>query len=192
MKKLIIYFIFIMLLAVQLFGLTGKQIIEKTGVKGGVIVHLDCNDAKLTLELRVNDRYLVQGLDTDPKDVEKARRNIMAKGVYGKVTASVFDEKKLPYADNFVNLVVAESPGKVPQKEIMRVLAPGGIAYITSLGISYDRDALRYILYSFLQGDKAFGPEGFIKSKVRLIGTYQVSGSIDNSPVELQNIMPGH
>ena len=40
----------------------------------------------------------------------------------------------LPYADNLVNLLVAEELGGVPMKECLRVLAPNGVACIKSGG----------------------------------------------------------
>ena len=36
----------------------------------------------------------------------------------------------MPYIDNLVNLVVAEDLGKISMDEVMRVLAPNGVAYI--------------------------------------------------------------
>jgi outer membrane protein assembly factor BamB len=75
----------------------------------------------------------VQTLDTDPQRVASARRQLEAAGVYGKVTVERFDGKRLPYADNLVNLIVlhdgdADRAGvEVPREEIMRVLAPGGV-----------------------------------------------------------------
>jgi outer membrane protein assembly factor BamB len=107
-----------------------KQILEITGVKGGLIVHIGCGDGKLTAALRANDSYIVQGLDTDVGKVEKARRTILSRGLYGKVTVREFDGKNLPYIDNLVNLVVATEKCKVSEDEILRVLAPRGIAYI--------------------------------------------------------------
>ena len=52
---------------------------------------------------------------------------MLAAGVAGQVTAAQFDGTHLPYADNLVNLVVDSTGGKVPQAEIMRILAPGGV-----------------------------------------------------------------
>ena len=34
-------------------------VVEDSGVKGGLVVHLGCGDGKLTAALRVNDSYLV-------------------------------------------------------------------------------------------------------------------------------------
>mgnify|MGYP001054875620 CR=1 FL=1 len=46
-----------------------NRILGMTGVQGGMIVHLGCGDGTLTADLRASDRYLVQGLDTDPARV---------------------------------------------------------------------------------------------------------------------------
>ena len=107
-----------------------RQILDDTGVKGGFIVHIGCGDGKLTAALRANDSYIVQGLDTDVENIEKAKKTIMSKGLYGKVTAREFDGKDLPFIDNLVNLVVATGKCKVSEKEVFRILAPRGVAYI--------------------------------------------------------------
>ncbi len=91
-----------------------KQILDATDVKGGLIVHIGCGDGKLTAALRASDSYLVHGLDTEAKNVEKARENIRSLGIYGPVTIEHLNGKRLPYVDNLVNLVVAEDLGYVP------------------------------------------------------------------------------
>ena len=105
-----------------------KQILQAAGVKGGLVVHLGCGDGRLTAALRADERYLVQGLDADPKNVESAREHIQSKGLYGKVSVAAFDGEHLPYVDNLVNLVVASVKWQVSSEEIARVLAPGGVA----------------------------------------------------------------
>jgi len=52
------------------------EVLQKTGIQGGLIVHVGCGDGKLTAGLRINDRYVVQGLDTDAANVRKARERI--------------------------------------------------------------------------------------------------------------------
>jgi SAM-dependent methyltransferase len=111
-----------------------KEILDATGVKGGLIVHLGCDDGKLTAALRADDKYLVHGLDTDPDAIAKAREHIRSLGLYGKVSVDTLDAQSLPYADNLVNLLVAGDLGRVPMAECLRVLAPGGAAYIKSDG----------------------------------------------------------
>jgi outer membrane protein assembly factor BamB len=107
-----------------------QRVYETSGIKGGLVVHLGCGDGKLTALLRVDERYLVHGLDPDRANVAKARMHISSHGLYGAVSVDSFDGKHLPYVDNLVNLLVAEDLGDVPMLEVMRVLAPGGIALV--------------------------------------------------------------
>ena len=104
------------------------DILKEARVTGGLVVHIGCGDGKLTAELRADDGYLVQGLDTSAENVARARKLISDAGLYGKVTARVFDGRSLPYRDNMVNLVVSDAQCQVPNAEIMRVLAPKGVA----------------------------------------------------------------
>jgi outer membrane protein assembly factor BamB len=113
---------------------SGGEIIDASGIRGGLVVHLGCGDGKLTAELRINDSYVVQGLDTNAKQTDKARKIIQSLGTYGKVTADTFDGVYLPYINNIVNLVVAENPGKVSIDEMIRVLCPNGVALVKQGG----------------------------------------------------------
>ncbi|NIP28465.1 MAG: PQQ-binding-like beta-propeller repeat protein [Phycisphaerae bacterium] len=109
---------------------SASKILSHTGINGGLVIHVGCGDGTLTAALRANDSYIVQGLDTDVDKIEKARKTIISKGLYGKVTVREFDGKNLPFIDNLVNLIVVTGECKVPEDEILRVLAPRGIAYI--------------------------------------------------------------
>ncbi|MEA3225221.1 MAG: class I SAM-dependent methyltransferase, partial [Planctomycetota bacterium] len=109
---------------------TWEQIKKQSDVQGGLIVHLGCGDGDLTATLGAGDAYIVQGLDTDAEKISAARARIKSEGRYGNVSADVFDGKNLPYIDNLVNLLVSEKLGDVPMSEVMRVLAPGGVAGI--------------------------------------------------------------
>ena len=110
------------------------EILKATGIKGGLVVHVGCGDGRLTAALRVNDSYLVHGLDTDAKNVAAAREHLRSQGLYGPVSVDAFDGSRLPYTDNLVNLVVAEGLGAVPMPEVTRALAPNGVAYIQRNG----------------------------------------------------------
>ena len=85
-----------------------KGIIDASGVKGGLAVHVGCGNGRLTAALRVNDSFLVHGLDTDARNVGLARQHIGSRGLYGKVAVDTFDGNRLPYVDNLVNLLVAD------------------------------------------------------------------------------------
>jgi len=107
-----------------------KQILQASDVNGGLIVYLGCGDGKRCASLGEDGRFTVQGLDGDAKNVAAAREYVRSLGLYGRVSVQQFDDKRLPYVDNLVNLVVAEDLGNVPMDEVMRVLAPQGMAYV--------------------------------------------------------------
>ena len=109
-----------------------RRILADTGVQGGLIVHLGCGDGGLTAALGAGQGYLVHGLEADVADVRAARLRIRGIGSYGKVSVDHFDGRHLPYADNLVNLLVAEDLGDVTMDEVMRVLSPHGVACVES------------------------------------------------------------
>ncbi len=111
-----------------------ESILRQAGVAGGVVVHLGCGDGSLTAQLKTGEHQLVQGLDMNPANVATARRNLRAAGVYGPVSADIWDGRRLPYGDNLVNLIVAEDLARVSQAEVLRVLAPNGVALVRRNG----------------------------------------------------------
>jgi outer membrane protein assembly factor BamB len=107
-----------------------RRILGATGVRGGLVVHVGCGDGKLTAALGANDGYLVHGLASDPARAKAAREHIRSLGRYGKVSVAALEAQTLPYADNSVNLVVTGQRVAMPDGEILRVLAPRGVALI--------------------------------------------------------------
>jgi len=107
-----------------------QQVLEATGVTGGLIVDLGCGDGKLCAALGADGRFTVQGLDADAENVAAAREHVRSLGLYGRVSVERLAGKRLPYVDNLVNLVVAEDLGGVSMDEVTRVLAPLGVAYV--------------------------------------------------------------
>ena len=103
------------------------SIFSAVGVEGGLVVHLDCGDGRLTAAFRQDESYVVHGLDTDPACVDEARKHIRSLGLYGPVSVETFDGKDLPYTDNLVNVVVRDTGCEIRDEEIMRVLSPGGV-----------------------------------------------------------------
>ena len=104
------------------------EILDVTGVKGGMVVHLGCGDGRLTAALRVDESYTVHGLDANPAKVAEAKDYIHEQGLYGPVSIERFSGSVLPYTDNLINLVVVQDAGQVRREEVLRVLAPGGVA----------------------------------------------------------------
>ena len=102
-------------------------ILQASNIKGGIILQLGIGDGTLTRALKANESFQVQGLDTDPERVRTVRAALQATGSNGPVAVDRFDGKSLPYVDNIVNLIVAESLGSVPREEALRVLVPNGV-----------------------------------------------------------------
>ena len=112
----------------------GAAVLEQSGIAGGVVVHLGCGEGALTTQLAASEAYVVQGLDTDAATVMRAREKLLAAGKYGRVTVERWDGQRLPYVDDFVNLIVAENPRQASTEELMRVLAPHGVLLTKSEG----------------------------------------------------------
>lgn len=107
-----------------------QRILEATGIRGGLIVHLGSGDGRITAGLFRHESFQVQGLDSDVEDVSESRDYLRDRGLYGQVSTDLLQGSRLPYIDNLVNLVVSEDLGAVPMAEVMRVLCPNGVAYI--------------------------------------------------------------
>lgn len=80
-------------------------ILSASGVKGGLVVLVRPADERLAAQLRNSGPFVVDELKN-------------------------WRGRELPYIDNLVNLLVADNHGDVPTEEVMRVLAPGGVAWI--------------------------------------------------------------
>ena len=103
--------------------------------KGGVIVHLGSADAGAMIKHRDAGRFLVQSVLFDQAAVDAARKAIVAKKAYGPVSVIEGSSKRLPYTDNFVNIVVIDDPAafkksRVPVAEVARVVVPNGLILV--------------------------------------------------------------
>ncbi len=107
-----------------------RRILQETEIKGGLVVHVGCADGRLTAALRSSDSFLVHGLSKMKADMEKARRHIQAMDLHESVTVDTFDGEHLPYTDSVVNLLVVSEKYNISQEEMLRVLAPRGVAYV--------------------------------------------------------------
>jgi outer membrane protein assembly factor BamB len=104
-----------------------KSILEKSGIQGGLIIHVNCGDGTLTEALKVNDSFLVQGLDPNMDNIRRAREYISSKEKYGPISIDQLIGNYLPYKDNMVNMIVANDLEDISKEEAMRVLAPNGV-----------------------------------------------------------------
>jgi len=99
--------------------------------RGGLIVHLGCGEGRLTAKMGEGGGRIVQGLDANAEHVAKAREYVASRGLSGTVSfRRLSSPGRLPYAENLVNLLVASDLCGVPTDEVLRVLAPGGVACV--------------------------------------------------------------
>lgn len=133
----------VMSLVFMSLGLTSAHadlgdVVKSSGVTGGVVVHLWCADGRETVKLCRSDSYSVQGLDDDTTNIEAARALVRGMGRSDNLSFDTFDGVHLPYVDNMVNLIVGEGrtdgPESVAEIELMRVLAPRGVAMLKKGG----------------------------------------------------------
>jgi outer membrane protein assembly factor BamB len=121
------------LLANSVVAQEAEKLLKRSGVHGGLVVHLGCDDADFISRLRAGNPFLVHGLDTAPERIETARRHLDERGLYGPVSVDVFDGRHLPYVANLVNLlIISDDTLQIPAEEIERVLAPRGVALVRS------------------------------------------------------------
>lgn len=111
-------------------GEKARSVLHDTGFTGGLIVEVGCGHGELTAALGELTRGMVQGLDASRGRVDDARRTVRDRGLGGRVSARWFDGRRLPYADNLVNLLVVTDRAEVAEEELLRVLAPLGKIWI--------------------------------------------------------------
>jgi len=127
------------------------EIVRSAGVKAGLCVHLGCGDGTLTAALARSGRFLVHGVTEDAAAVKTARAFIQRQGLYGKVSVERCAYRRLPYAENLVNLIVVDDvPGLLAKglsfRDVMRVLCPGGVAYVGAPADRLTADTLKTTL----------------------------------------------
>ena len=105
-----------------------SELLSSAELSGGFVVHLGCGDGSLTAALKTNGRLQVHGLSVNSEDVAKARATITGEKLYGSVSVEKLSGDKLPYIDNFVNLIVVSDASGIRDEELLRVLAPQGVA----------------------------------------------------------------
>lgn len=113
-----------------------QRIKETTGITKGVCLDVGSGGGYLGLSLaRITNLDFIF-LDISVDALERAKQHIVEDGVQNRAKTLLADVHSIPLADGSMNLVI--SRGSIPfwkdpglgLKEIYRVLAPGGKAYI--------------------------------------------------------------
>ncbi|WP_413433142.1 PQQ-binding-like beta-propeller repeat protein [Crateriforma spongiae] len=105
-------------------------LLERGQFSGGFIVHVGATDGELTTALQQNDATQVQGLVQTARQLKQARDHATDAERYGNVSFDQLRDRRLPYVDNLVNLLIVEDDIDIDASEIDRVLVPGGVALI--------------------------------------------------------------
>ncbi len=125
---------------------TISEILDGTGVTGGLIVQIGCEDGQSAVDLRANEGCFLYGSHSDRAKVASARRRVLEAGLSESVWVDQLDGEMLPFADNIVNLLISENLGAVKMEEVIRVLVPDGVACIKQGG--------KLIIFSTTDGRK--------------------------------------
>lgn len=118
------------------YPLLASQMLERSGVNGGVCLDLGSGGGYLGLAVAKSSNLTVYLLDESMEMRTIAERNIREMGMENRVMAFCGDVHSILLEDNCVNLVISRGSiyfwDDLPQvlKEIRRVLAPGGKACI--------------------------------------------------------------
>ena len=113
----------------------GKQIRQHCAeqkISGGVLVYVGNPAPGLLEDLAgmAERSFLVRGLLPDTNDLDAYRKRLLADGLYGKVSLVHWKGPDLPFIPNLVNVLVVDSTAGISRQEILRVLAPEGIALV--------------------------------------------------------------
>lgn len=141
------------------FSLTLRNVLELLGGKrGGKLLDIGCGFGEIDILLAQNTDFEIIGFDFARKAVDIAKANVKKAGLESRIKIGEGDVYQLNYPDNFFDAVVsfgyvsaATFPGA--QKEIARILKPGGILICDFINcLSFYKILLT--LKRFLRGQK--------------------------------------
>ncbi len=112
---------------------TAGEVLTLSGAEAGLCVHLECGDGRLLEALARDGGFLAHGLTSDAASTAAIRKRFADDGLAGVASVESLPLDRLPYADNLVNLLVADDlprllKGGLTPAEILRVLRPNGAA----------------------------------------------------------------
>jgi len=110
-----------------------ETVLASGDVQGGLCVIVGCDDDKPAAKIAQSGPFLVQCLCSHRRIANQMRTAVAERGIYGTVSVDCYSPGRLPYAENLVNLLIvhdmqASPAGKLSVAEVLRVLAPGGVA----------------------------------------------------------------
>jgi len=136
---------------------TAAALAEHGQVAGGICCVVGADDADLALSFAKVASFTVHCLHSDADVRTRLTKTVRSRGMYGTVSVAELTPGRLPYVDNLINVLVADSRATlatsgIAAAEILRVLAPLGMAYVRAEG-GAEADALRDSLAELTGGD---------------------------------------
>ena len=108
-----------------------ETMIAEAGISKGICSVPNCGDGSLALEIARQSEFLVHAFDRDLAQVNGATARAEQAGVWGsRLVVERLTTDHLPYADNFVDLVVVDESQGISAAEVFRVVRPRGCAIV--------------------------------------------------------------
>jgi outer membrane protein assembly factor BamB len=84
-------------------------------------------------QLLASGPWVIHWLAPQGTSIDEHRQTLEREGIYGKVSFEHWDANRLPHSDNLANLILVDTAAiNLPEDELLRALAPQGLASITS------------------------------------------------------------
>ena len=184
----------------QLYAEAAKNIVEKTQIRKGYCLILNCDDGRLAYELARLTNLKIIAVEDDTSKVSFARNAIDNAGLYGRVVVHHGCSAKLPYTKYFANLIVCQislRTGEIPAsaQQVFELLRPyGGVIALPIPAGQYDQESLEnwggnsFAGWKVHKGDKivlAWATRGKLKGAGEWTHTYAEPGNTGCSGDEL-------
>ena len=120
----------------KVYPFIAHQILERTGVSEGHCIDLGGGPGMLGISMAEITNLSVVVYDLLPECIEEARRNIVERNLWRRVSTMQGRAEKITFPDNAIDLVISRGSvffwedQKKGFSEVFRVLKPGGWAYI--------------------------------------------------------------
>ena len=104
-----------------------RAVLRGSAGPAGFCAQLGWGDGRWALELGRGGRCAVHVLEAMEPSVQAARAQMAAQGLTGQVVIESWNATVLPYADNLINVLIVENTGRISERELLRVVTPGGL-----------------------------------------------------------------
>lgn len=113
------------------------------GISSGVAVVLGLQDQNLPLVIASNSELDVIVLDDDKDRVQECRRQLQEHNVYGRKISALYISNlgELPVASELANLVWLNSATSIGMDQVIRLIAPKGLAIVNGGEENWDKNA---------------------------------------------------